>query len=48
MSKLTNELAFDAAAPAVRAAVLAGLALLVDNPHAQPVLKVCSRGQAEL
>jgi hypothetical protein len=27
--------------PAVRVAVLEGLQLLVDNQHAQPVLKVC-------
>ena len=35
-----GQLAFDAALPAVRVAVLEGLQLLVDNQHAQPVLKV--------
>ena len=34
-----GELAFDMSWPAVRTAVLEGLTLLVDNPHAQPVLK---------
>eukprot|EP00887_Chlorella_sp_A99_P007770 scaffold20.g7770.t1 len=34
-----DELAFDAASPAVRAAVAEGLAGLVDNPLAQPLLK---------
>lgn len=42
VSKLTGELAFDGSSPAVRLAVMQGLALLVDNPHAQPVLKVSS------
>jgi hypothetical protein len=37
-----GQLAFDAALPAVRVAVLEGLQLLVDNQHAQPVLKVCA------
>jgi hypothetical protein len=35
-----GQLAFDANLPAVRVAVLEGLQLLVDNQHAQPVLKV--------
>jgi hypothetical protein len=35
-----GQLAFDATLPAVRVAVLEGLQLLVDNQHAQPVLKV--------
>jgi hypothetical protein len=35
-----GQLAFDAAMPAVRVAVLEGLQLLVDNQHAQPVLSV--------
>ena len=35
-----EQLAFDAAAPAVRAAVVEGLASLVQNPLTQPVLKV--------
>eukprot|EP00775_Hariotina_reticulata_P006481 gene6481-6708_t len=39
VSRLTGQLAFDAALPAVRVAVLEGLQLLVDNQHAQPVLK---------
>ncbi|GAX76010.1 hypothetical protein CEUSTIGMA_g3453.t1 [Chlamydomonas eustigma] len=39
LSKLTGELAYDMSWPAVRCAVLEGLSLLVDNPHAQPVLK---------
>lgn len=39
MATLTGELAYDASSPAVRAAVLQGLELLVDNPHAQPLLK---------
>lgn len=34
-----DQLAFDASAPGVRVAVLEGLRLLVDNVHAQPVLK---------
>ncbi|WIA12344.1 hypothetical protein OEZ85_012395 [Tetradesmus obliquus] len=38
VSRLTSQLAFDAAMPAVRVAVLEGLQLLVDNQHAQPVL----------
>lgn len=37
----TGQLAFDSSLPAVRVAVLEGLQLLVDNQHAQPVLKVC-------
>lgn len=35
-----GQLAFDSTLPAVRVAVLEGLLLLVDNQHAQPVLKV--------
>lgn len=35
-----GELAFDASSPAVRAAVAEGLATLVDNSLAQPLLKV--------
>ena len=34
-----GELAYDMSWPAVRVAVLEGLTLLVDNPHAQPVMK---------
>jgi hypothetical protein len=37
---LAEQLAFDGSSPLVRAAVLQGLQLLVDNTHAQPVLKV--------
>jgi hypothetical protein len=36
---LTGELAYDSTSPAVRVAVLESIAQLVDNPHAQPVLK---------
>jgi hypothetical protein len=42
-----GQLAFDAALPAVRVAVLEGLQLLVDNQHAQPVLKVRARTERE-
>lgn len=35
IQRLTDQLAFDAAAPAVRVAVLEGLSLLIDNTHAQ-------------
>ncbi|KAF6261308.1 condensin II non structural maintenance of chromosomes subunit-domain-containing protein [Scenedesmus sp. NREL 46B-D3] len=38
VSRLTSQLAFDVAMPAVRVAALEGLQLLVDNQHAQPVL----------
>lgn len=34
-----GDIAFDMAWPGVRAAVLENLTQLVDNPHAQPVLK---------
>lgn len=37
---IAADLAFDGAAPAVRAAVAAGLATMVDNPLAQPLLKL--------
>lgn len=37
---LTGELAFDGASPAVRHAVVQGISTLVDNPLAQPLLKV--------
>ena len=39
INKMTHELAFDHSWPAVRGSVLEGLTLLIDNPHAQPVLK---------
>ncbi|KAF5833222.1 condensin II non structural maintenance of chromosomes subunit-domain-containing protein [Dunaliella salina] len=39
VAKLTGDLAYDMSWPSVRVAVLEGLTLLVDNPHAQPVLK---------
>lgn len=34
-----DQLAFDASAPGVRVATIEGLAALVDNVHAQPVMK---------
>ena len=37
--QLTGELAFDMSSPPVRCAVLDGLGPLLDNPHAQPVLR---------
>lgn len=43
-----DQLAFDAAAPGVRAAVLEGLRQLVDNVHAQPVLRRALPGLAPL
>ena len=36
---IPGDLAYDMSWPSVRVAVLEGLTLLVDNPHAQPVLK---------
>ncbi|KAI8470384.1 MAG: condensin II non structural maintenance of chromosomes subunit-domain-containing protein [Monoraphidium minutum] len=48
VAKLADQLAFDAAAPGVRVAVLEGLRLLVDNVHAQPVLKRALPGLAPL
>lgn len=48
VARLTDQLAFDAAAPGVRVAVLEGLRLLVDNVHAQPVLKRALPGLAPL
>jgi hypothetical protein len=39
VGRLASELAFDASSPAVRAAAVQGLASLVDNVRAQPVLR---------
>ena len=48
MCNVIGDLAFDRAMPSVRVAVLEGMCDLVDNVHAQPILKVLEQRMAKI